>query len=246
MRKTLAFGMMAALAIGGAASVADGSTGRLVYWGTDAASGVHHPIFPEAVQLVGNAVTWVGKSNNPVIGYAAGEIPGEVLTILTDAGFTNLTELTAFDLANIDLSGFDMLYIGVVLDGFNYAAADANVQSFFDNGGGLVAEAELFGPGSWEWLPFADLIGHSGDTNIETESVTIVKSSHPVMAGLTDAGLSDWLLSVHSHFTTPEAAGFTRLAIDKTGAGHIIAVPAPSAFAMLLIGTALGSRRRRA
>ena len=222
------------------------ASGRIVYTGADPASGSHHPDEAQAVVLARNAVQWVGGSADPIIGYAAGEsAPGGVLAILTDAGFTNLTALTAGDLAVANLSVYDALYIGVVVDGFNYADAEANVQSYVDAGGGLVAEPELIQAGAWDWLPFADLIGHSGKANVHNDNVTIVNPGHPVMAGLTDAGLSDWVASIHSTFASPEAAGFARLTNDAdSGLAHIIAIPEPGALSLLTFGGLMLSRRR--
>lgn len=153
---------------------------------------------------------------------------GAVL-LLPGRGFTSLTRLFAPDLPG-DPSADDALSIGPTAVPDPLIAAAVNILAFVSAGGGLVVEAEVFGPGSWTWVPFADLIGHSGDVNVATENVHITDPAHPVMAGLTDAGLSSWGFSIHSNFTTPERAGFDVLAVDVTRGNipTIIArIPAP-------------------
>lgn len=223
--------LLALLLLTGVCGQASGQ-GRLVYTGMDPSAPVHQVPFPEATAFARNAVEWVGRGINPAIGHAAGQFPGVVSILLTEAGFTNLTELTPTELANDDLSAFDVLYIGLTTDGILFAPAAANVQAFVDAGGGLVAEAEVDGPESWEWLPFADSIGHSGDINIRHEIVEIVAPGHPVMHGLTSAGLSNWHFSTHSTFSTPETAGFTTLVRDSESGGtaQTIAIELPECF----------------
>ena len=50
--------------------VAAAASGRIVYMGLDPADATHHSRFPQTTLLGQNAVTWVGKSADPAIGYA--------------------------------------------------------------------------------------------------------------------------------------------------------------------------------
>ena len=204
-----------------------GVTGRLVYLGLDPSSNQHGGNDDQRFQLAGNAVRWVGQNNDPTTAFVNGDsaFGSETGFLLATAGLTDLTEIPVQDLDTADLSGFEALYIGPRTMVADLVAAAANVLSFVQSGGGLVVEPNLFEPESWSWVPFADQIGHSGDENASSNDVTIVDRSHPVMQGLTSAGLSDWANSVHSVFSSPEAAEFDELAIDSgiTGLAVIIA-----------------------
>jgi len=230
---------------------ASASAGRIVYIGADPTSSAHHPGQGEAVVLAGNAARWAGGSNDPAVGYveADGCFGGSVFDILDDAGLTNLTQI--FDLAAENLSAYDVVYSGPVCDTSlgNRENAAANVQAYVNAGGGLVVEPEIFDALSWAWVPYAGLIGHSGATNWEGNEVNIVTPGHPVMAGLTNAGLSNWSGSVHSTFSTPGAAGFTTLTnwMSVTGGPipHIIALPEPASLSLLVLGGLTMLRRRK-
>jgi len=203
-------------------------TGRLVYLGLDPSSNQHGCNDDQRFLLAGNAVRWVGQNNDPTTAFVngGGGFGSETGFVLALAGLTDLTEILVQDLDTADLSGFEALYIGPRTAGVaDLVAAAANVLSFVQSGGGLVVETNIIDPASWSWVPFADQIGHSGDDNTSSNGVTIVDGSHPVMQGLTSAGLSDWTDSVHSVFSSPGAAEFDELAIDSgsTGLAVIIA-----------------------
>jgi len=233
-----------------AGAVANAPAGRIVYIGADPSSSAHHPGQGQAVALAGNATTWAGGSSNPAIGYVEGDgcFGGSVDDVLNDAGLSNRTQI--FDLANENLSAYDVVYVGPTCNtnSGNLTNAAANVLAYVNAGGGLVVEPEIFDANSWAWAPYAGLIGHSGATNWEGNEVNIVAPGHPVMAGLTNAGLSNWFGSVHSTFSTPGAAGFTTLT-EWQGATanipHIIALPEPASMALLALGGLAMLRRRR-
>ena len=73
-----------------------------------------------------------------MIAYTGDFLPA-TLDLLTNAGFTNLTEIAPGSLEFADLSGFDLLWVSTLTLASTYAGAEANVQSFVDDGGGLVA-----------------------------------------------------------------------------------------------------------
>jgi len=231
--------------------------GPIVYIGLDPGNGHFQP---EASPLMANAARFAGGSVDPAIGYleaGAGFGSGTVGPKLVSEGFTNLTLLTSASLAIIDLTVYDVLYFGPTTSSTtiaDYVAASAAILAYVNGSGGLVVEPNVFDASSWSWVPDAAAIGHSGATNVGDNTVTIVDPGHPVMQGLTSAGLSGWNSSIHSTFSTPAAAGYSVLAVGGTGTAAIIVkgglvVPEPSSFALLGLG-ALGliayRRKRRA
>jgi hypothetical protein len=223
----------------------------IVYLGTDPS--VHYPSFPQAVTLAGNAARYAGGNTNPKIAYVDDDpsFGGSVNGVLTSASLTQLTQFTPAGLAAANLSLFDVVYIGATASASSLAPAAANVQSFVSSGGGLVAEAEVHDAASWTWLPYANLIGHSGVANVGHEAVSIVAPLHPVMAGLTNSGMSNWNFSVHSTFSTPGLAGFTTLSVSSlNNRAQIIALDVPEPASVLLgslsvIGLLAAAWRRR-
>jgi len=246
-RKLFVIGALAVLTLTASNAWA---VGRIVYIGADPTSSSHHPGQTEAALLAGNAATWAGGSSNPAVGYVESEagFGGSVATILTAAGLSNLTQIN--DLTNDNLSGYDVVYVGpsTNLAQGNIVNAAANVLAYVNGGGGLVVEPEVFDANSWSWVPYANLIGHSGAANVcNPETVNIVAGGHPVMAGLTNAGLSNWGCSVHTTFATPAAAGFQTLTETSPAPGipHIIALPEPASLSLLVLGGLSMLRRRR-
>ena len=75
--------------------------------------------------------------------------------------------------------------------------------------------------------------------------MTIVETGHPVVNGLTNAELSNWGDSVHTTFSTPEAAGFLVVAdgFDSQAAGDVpYIIVRPEAFSA---GVDAGAGERR-
>jgi PKD repeat protein len=62
-------------------------------------------------------------------------------------------------------------------------------------------------------------------TGGSTDAITIVEPAHPAMAGLTNAGLSYWYVTIHE-FLTAFPASFDVLATNNSGHVFIIATPA--------------------
>jgi hypothetical protein len=210
---------------------------------------------PQAPALVDNAVQFAGGGTNPTIALV-GDNSGGANSLLTSLGYTNITVISSANLGATNLNNFDMLYVALSTSNSTLAdlvAASAQIDTYVNGGGGLLVEPQVFAAGSWSWVPLAGQIGHSGATNVATETVVIVDSLHPVMAGLTNAGLSNWGFSVHSFFATAGAAGFDILAVDGQGRPVIVAlqnqaVPEPASMLAwgLLTGVGLvGYRLRR-
>ena len=191
--------------------------GRIVYLGIDPSEATH-AAKPQARILAGNAARWAGGGvDQPRVAWVdgIGAFSSEVGVRLAEAGLTDLTEIQAASLASADLSAFDVVYVGPTSDVSGLVPALLNLVRFGNSGGGLVVEPNLQDPESWSWVPFADLIGHSGPVNVGSELVVITNPGHPVASGLTNDGLSDWGMSVHTVFSTPDAAGFEAVAADS-------------------------------
>ncbi len=228
----------------------------IIYIGTDASD--HFGGFPQGVTLTQNAVQFAGGNSNPsilLVGNGGG-FGGNTTGLLTAAGFT-YTTITPGNLAATNLSAYQVVYFApttVSADVAFFVAAATQVKNYTDAGGGLVVEPEVFATGSWSWVPYANLIGHSGATNVAFENVAL-NSFPPLSTGLTSAGLSNWGVSVHSTFSTPGAAGFSSLTTTNGGVSEIIfranasAVPEPATLAVfggIALAGALGYRRRKA
>jgi len=240
------------------AIAASASAESIVYVGTDVSD--HYGTHPQAITLTQNVVRFAGGNSDPIIGLVGngssfgGNTPG----LLATAGFTNVTLIAPGNLGTTDLSAFQMLYFApttLLGDTAAFAAAAGQVLAFVNAGGGLVVEPEVFAAGSWNWVPYAGLLGHSGATNVGDERVVLNGAADPaLLAGLSNAGLSGWGYSVHTTFSTYAAAGFTALTWDgsSTGPGHIIyrqtSAPEPASALLLVLGAAAvgwTSRRRR-
>ena len=228
--------------------VAAADAGNIVYLGLDPAHG-HIGRIPE-VPLIRNAARFAGGSLDPKIGYleGGGGFGSNTGTKLSMAGFTDITLLAPGDLDTIDLTIYDVLYFGphtnaAVIDDYQTAAVD--ILAYVNGSGGLVVEPEIFRANSWSWVPHAGLIGHSGATNVVEDTVVITNPSHPVMAGLTSAGLSNWGGAIHSTFSTPAAAGFEVLATNAFGIPVIIVIPEPTTLSLLTIGSLALIKRKR-
>ncbi|MEE9270274.1 MAG: choice-of-anchor D domain-containing protein, partial [Candidatus Krumholzibacteria bacterium] len=160
----------------------------------------------------------IGKPEN----YQALDILGMAYTLVTPAAF-----------AAVDLRQYDLLYVGWTpgaLSAGMQALVDkkADIDAFLSSGGGVVALSENgSNPQDWQWLPFS-----IGFQSRNFDFVTIVNSSHPVMAGLTSADLSNWGSSAHNVFTSlPRALEVlavegsstqTAIVAGPVGAGRVV------------------------
>jgi len=227
-------------------SAAPAQADRILYIGADMSD--HFPSQSEAVTLAANAIQWVGREFAPTIGLVGdgSSFGGNTAGLLTAAGFGGrFTLISPSALSATTLSDYDLLYFAPTTspsDISDFVASSGAIAAYVAAGGGMVVEPEVFAPGSWGWVPGALLIGSSGPANVCTEQATIVASGHPVMAGLSNAGLANWSCTVHSIFATPEAGGFQTLATSN-GAAFVIArdtpPPVPEPTTLALFGTGL-------
>lgn len=194
---------------------------RLAYSGLDPSA---HISEGEATDYARNLGQWAGGSVDPHIAYVdSSEEGGGVLQLLTDAGFTDLTPILITDLDTANLAGFDLLWIGRVIGdsaAAEVALAEANVQSYVDGCGNIVAEDQRdVDPNAYDWLPYGDGLGA---VTSDTDVVLIADPTHPTMTGLTAAGLSGWGNSIHKYFTAPGSGGFDTILTDDESNSALI------------------------
>ena len=131
----------------------------------------------------------------------------DIVPFLTGITFV---EVTTTEFASVDLDSFDVLFVSdnpfqSTLDALKNREND--ISDFISTGHGLLALAEPVGTGRFDWLP--DPIQPSLDS-AASDTVEIVDPNHPVMEGLSSAGLSGWSVSAHGSFGIPP--GFDLLA----------------------------------
>ncbi|MEE9270223.1 MAG: choice-of-anchor D domain-containing protein, partial [Candidatus Krumholzibacteria bacterium] len=142
------------------------------------------------------------------------------------------TRVSPAAFAGTNLNEFDLLYVGRTSGGANPAGMQAlvnkktEIAAFVAAGGGLVALSENGDNAlDWRWLPF-----DAGFLGVDRNVVNIVNPSHPVMASLTSADLSNWNNGVHNVFTR-----------FPPGLEPVAVVPTSGA-AAILAGTVTGGR----
>lgn len=120
-----------------------------------------------------------------------------------------VTEISPADFANVDLSAYEVLYVGSTFqDGqVQIPSRDAmaallarktDIAAFLNSGRGIVALSEPIGDGPYAWAP-TPVVSDGywyGDNPVE-----ILEPTHPVMAGLTNDLLSGWVSSFHTVFS---------------------------------------------
>jgi len=139
----------------------------------------------------------------------------QIVGALTGAAFT---EVSPSGFATVELTAYDVLYVGATfqdpsvtvpsqaaLDALN--ARQSDIADFVESGHAIVALSEPLGNGRFAWLPPAV----TPSAKLDDEHVHIVEPGHPVMEGLTGAGLSNWKSSCHHAFT--DAGSLTVLAV---------------------------------
>jgi hypothetical protein len=114
----------------------------------------------------------------------------------------SFVQVDAAQFLTTNLNLFDVLFVGWDGTTFNAPAFNAlstrqpDIANWIASGHGLVALAEP-NIGRFSWLPLNVSIAVAS-----ADQVSITAPSHPIMANLTDALLSNWHSSYHNYFTT--------------------------------------------
>jgi hypothetical protein len=114
------------------------------------------------------------------------------------------TTVTPSQFLTTDLSLYKVLYIGwdYLADPAAFTALNArksDIASWVSNGGVIVALAEY--AHGFSWLPLPVSI-----KTVMREDVVITDPSHPIMTGLSNSLLSNWINSYHCYFTSWDPA----------------------------------------
>ena len=135
----------------------------------------------------------------------------QVLDALTGISYTQVSPATFM---TTDLSLYRVLYVGSTfqngavtmpsqeaLDALN--ARKADIATFIQDGHGVVALSEPIGTGRYAWLPVSITAVDGYDWGFDDLHIT--DPGHPVMASLTDDGLTNWSVSAHTYFTSSDS-----------------------------------------
>ncbi len=131
-----------------------------------------------------------------------------------------ITQVQVGQFAMQDLANFDVIWVDSSV-GVSQVLRDraADIAAFVSRGGGLVTEDN----GDWSWVPNAEALAFDGQQSGNTVQLTARGMEHPVTAGLTDTGLSNWSNSWYGYFT-------------QTGRMHVLATTNSPDQTVLLVG----------
>jgi methionine-rich copper-binding protein CopC/protocatechuate 3,4-dioxygenase beta subunit len=160
------------------------------------------------LQSGGNNVLWVGPHGQ---GWNDGSV--------------NVTQISVFQFATQSLAGFNAIVVDAdALDsgGLNILQGRAaDIAAFVNAGGGLLTDCGgLFYNPDYSWVPNGSQLTwvDFGDDNVH---ITPTGAASPIMAGITNAGLSNWGTSSHQYFSA--TAGLSDLAENSINGSVILA-----------------------
>jgi hypothetical protein len=108
------------------------------------------------------------------------------------------------DFSTANLTGVDVVVFYESSEGYftRDAATHAKIAAFVGAGGGLYVELSgAFYAGDYSWVPQPGVTS-TGGGDPDSDNIGIVAPTHPVVAGLTSADLSNWGQSSHADFLT--------------------------------------------
>jgi hypothetical protein len=201
----------------------------------------------------GNYTLTVGPNVDDTFGNAMdqngnlkpGEIPGDqfvykfnpaqINLLYVGANFTGwndgsllITQVSTSQFATRSFAGFDEIWVDETVSNGdpNVYKRSADLAAFVSAGGGLVTDAAFTDYG---FVPNAGTVKAVGFFCSEDVKETTLGKSHPILAGITDAGLQNWGCSWHSYFSA-------------TGGMDVLATSSNTTQALILAGT-FGSGR---
>ncbi len=162
-----------------------------------------------------------GESRGAVLGKALG---GAVLwvgfesSVALSGGEFDVTRITPSDFATQSLGDFGVIVIDDTNSLSILQSRASDISEFVSTGGGLVTDNG--GAFDFSWVPnAADLTWTSA--NGDDVFLTAAGATHPVTAGLTNAGLANWGNSYHTLFTA--TGGMDVLTVSSTDLASTLA-----------------------
>jgi hypothetical protein len=170
-------------------------------------------------------------------------------TTFTDAlntlGFS-YTFVSSVDLGTTSLNGFSAVW----LDGFsqyspgtpgNPGLSAANLTSFMNSGGVVIVQNPGFGSEALPLYPFGNELTAEFNNSPGFDTIQLTAPLHPVNAGLTSSGLSNWGPSAYGRFTG-SVGSFTGISDDGTAGEWITLYRAVGAGALIYTQQGLSQR----
>jgi hypothetical protein len=135
-----------------------------------------------------------------------GALPGIITSLCHSSAFVSPS---SFDGSTINFSGVKLVW----LDGYSNFAnlGSSNLINFMNNGGNLLVQNPGFGTQPASAYPFGSEIAN---VFLSSDTVRITNTTHPLNAGLTDAGLSGWNFATDGFFGT--IGSFTAISDNGT------------------------------
>lgn len=160
-----------------------------------------------AIACLAMTIATAGQVQAGVILTSGNEINSTVDGYIAAMGHT-VTHVSPNDFGTASFAGFDAIYLDWISNFNGLLSRKSDLDSFVAAGGNLFAEiTQNSGNPITDYL-FGEELGlgtGSGD------NVRIVDSSHELMTGLTDSGLSNWGNSHHGHYVS-DIGSFTGIA----------------------------------
>jgi hypothetical protein len=156
------------------------------------------------------------------------QINDGVVPILTAMGHT-VTYVSASSFSSASFAGFDAIYLDWNSNFNGLNARKTDLLAFVAAGGNLLAEITLVSGNPISHYPLGEELTLGGT---HSNTVRIIDASHPLMDGLSSAGLSNWGSSHHGHYLS-DIGSFSGIADTGTddqwaiitkevGAGNLI------------------------
>jgi hypothetical protein len=146
------------------------------------------------------------------------EMNSTIQSDLTGLGDTS-TIVDPSNFGTASFSGYSAIWLGWDTTYTGLASRQADLLNFVNAGGNLLVETPLT---NWTDLPFAGMLTDTGSFG---DLVHIVDPTNPVNAGLTDAGLSNWVSSFHDSFSS--IGSFTGVTVDATSPSDYVTITMP-------------------
>lgn len=132
-------------------------------------------------------------------GYGAPDQEGE--RWYTQVHYSNLqeTDLSLYDVLFVPSGFLDDYVVDPATAGLEaMSQKSGDIASFLMEGGGVVAMAEPFSAGAYDWAP----LDFDSEGVFHENTVEVADPHHEVMEGLDGEALSDWHSSWHGYFTS--------------------------------------------